>query len=164
MEELKKMLLEVLRECKQPEFPPEPVPTRVAAKVLGVEQSTVINRMESGELDIGLVFRSKPTKRGQASRRSTYISPKKVIRADRVRMERRQAMKRRETEVTEEVEETTGAGVIAPIVATAAAAFTFWWLGKYSTICERDIVGTTITVWCAVVIRIMLWAEKEEAE
>ena len=67
-------------------------------------------------------------------------------------------------EVTEEVEETTGAGVIAPIVATAAAAFTFWWLGKYSTICERDIVGTTITVWCAVVIRIMLWAEKEEAE
>lgn len=54
--------------------------------------------------------------------------------------------------------------VIAPIVATAAAAFTFWWLGKYSVICERDIVGTTITVWCAVVIRIMLWAEKEEAE
>ena len=54
--------------------------------------------------------------------------------------------------------------VIAPIVATVAAAFTFWWLGKYSTICERDIVGTTITVWCAVVIRIMLWAEKEEAE
>lgn len=54
--------------------------------------------------------------------------------------------------------------VIAPIVATATAAFTFWWLGKYSTICERDIVGTTITVWCAVVIRIMLWAEKEEAE
>lgn len=54
--------------------------------------------------------------------------------------------------------------VIAPIVATAAAGFTFWWLGKYSTICERDIVGTTITVWCAVVIRIMLWAEKEEAE
>ena len=78
MEELKKMLLEVLRECKQPEVPPEPVPTRVAAKVLGVEQSTVINRMESGELDIGLVFRSKPTKRGQASRRSTYISPKKL--------------------------------------------------------------------------------------
>lgn len=73
-------------------------------------------------------------------------------------------MKRRETEVTEEVEETTGAGVIAPIVATAAAIFAFWWLGKYSTICERDIVGTAITVWRAVLIRIMLWAEKEEAE
>ena len=73
-------------------------------------------------------------------------------------------IKRRETEVTEEAEETTGAGVIAPIVATAAAAFTFWWLGKYSLLNERDIVGTTITVWCAVVIRIMLWAEKEEAE
>ena len=68
MEELKNLLLEVIRECKQPEFPPEPVPTRVAAKV----------RMESGELDIGLVFRSKPTKRGQTSRRSTYISPKKL--------------------------------------------------------------------------------------
>lgn len=70
-------------------------------------------------------------------------------------------MKRRETEVTEE---TTGAAVLAPIVATAAAIFAFWWLGKYSLLNERDIVGTTITVWCAVVIRIMLWAEKEEAE
>ena len=78
MEELKKMLLEVLQECKQPEFPPEPVPTRVAAKVLGVEQSTVINRMESGELDIGLVFRSKLTKRGQERRRSRYIRPKQL--------------------------------------------------------------------------------------
>lgn len=73
-------------------------------------------------------------------------------------------MKRRETEVTEEVEETTGAGVIAPIVATAAAIFAFWWLGKYSLLNERDIVGTTITVWCAVLICIMLWAEKEETE
>lgn len=73
-------------------------------------------------------------------------------------------MKRRETEVTEEAEETTGAAVLAQIVATAAAAFTFWWLGRYSLLNERDIVGTTITVWCAVVICIMLWAEKEEAE
>ena len=73
-------------------------------------------------------------------------------------------MKKRETEVTEEAEETTGAAVLAPIVATAAAIFAFWWLGKYSLLNERDIVGTTITVWCEVVIRIMLWAEKEEAE
>ena len=72
--------------------------------------------------------------------------------------------KKKETETTEVTEETTGAGVIAPIVATAAAIFAFWWLGKYSLLNERDIVGTTITVWCAVVIRIMLWAEKEEAE
>lgn len=72
-------------------------------------------------------------------------------------------MKRRETETTE-VTETTGAGVIAPIVATAAAIFAFWWLGKYSLLNERDIVGTAITVWCAVLIRIMLWAEKEETE
>lgn len=68
-------------------------------------------------------------------------------------------MKRRETEVTEEAEETTGAGVIAPIVATAAAIFAFWWLGKYSLLNERDIVGTAITVWCAVLIRVLMWAE-----
>lgn len=72
-----------------------------------------------------------------------------------------QAMKRRETE---EAEETSGAGVIAPIIATAAAAFTFWWLGKYSVICERDIIGTSITVWCAVLIRMLMWMGKEEAE
>lgn len=70
-----------------------------------------------------------------------------------------QAMKRRETEVTEEAEETSGAGVIAPIVATAAAIFAFWWLGKYSLLNERDIVGTAITVWCAVLIRVLMWAE-----
>lgn len=69
-----------------------------------------------------------------------------------------QAMKRRETETTE-VTETTGAGVIAPIVATAAAIFAFWWLGKYSLLNERDIVGTAITVWCAVLIRVLMWAE-----
>ena len=54
--------------------------------------------------------------------------------------------------------------VIAPIVATAAAAFTFWWLGKYSVICERDIVGTAITVWCAVLTRVLMLVSKEEAE
>ena len=68
-------------------------------------------------------------------------------------------MKKRETEVTEEAEETTGAAVLAPIVATAAAIFAFWWLGKYSLLNERDIVGTAITVWCAVLIRVLMWAE-----
>lgn len=52
--------------------------------------------------------------------------------------------------------------VIAPIVATAAAIFAFWWLTKYSTICERDIIGTAIIVWCAVLIRVLILAEKEE--
>lgn len=33
---------------------------------------------------------------------------------------------KKETETTEVTEETTGAGVIAPIVATAAAIFAFW--------------------------------------
>lgn len=73
-------------------------------------------------------------------------------------------MKKRETEVTEEAEETTGAAVLAPIVATAAAIFAFWWLGKYSLLNERDIVGTAITVWCAVLIRVLMWVNKEEAE
>ena len=73
-------------------------------------------------------------------------------------------MKRRETEVTEEAEETTGAAVLAPIVATAAAIFAFWWLGKYSLLNERDIVGTAITVWCAVLIRVLMLVSKEEAE
>lgn len=53
--------------------------------------------------------------------------------------------------------------VIAPIVATLAAGATFWWLAKYSTICERDIVGTTIVVWCAVVARVLIWTEKKGA-
>nr|DAY96072.1 MAG TPA: hypothetical protein [Caudoviricetes sp.] len=73
-------------------------------------------------------------------------------------------MKKRETETTEVTEETTGAAVLAPIVATAAAIFAFWWLGKYSTICERDIIGTAITVWCAVLIRVLMLVSKEEAE
>ena len=70
-----------------------------------------------------------------------------------------QAMKRRETEVTEEAEVTTGAAVLAPVLATAAAIFAFWWLGKYSLLNERDIVGTTITVWCAVLICVLMWVE-----
>ena len=70
-----------------------------------------------------------------------------------------QAMKKRETETTEVTEETTGAGVLAPILATAAAIFAFWWLGKYSLLNERDLVGTAITVGCAVLIRVLMWAE-----
>ncbi len=52
--------------------------------------------------------------------------------------------------------------VVSPIVATVAVGFTFWWLAKYSTICERDIVGTSIVVWCAVAARVLIWFEKRE--
>lgn len=52
--------------------------------------------------------------------------------------------------------------VVSPIVATAAAGFTFWWLAKYSLLNERDIVGTTVIVWCVVVARVLIWAEKSE--
>ena len=52
--------------------------------------------------------------------------------------------------------------VVSLIVATAAAGFTFWWLAKYSLLNERDIVGTTIVVWCVVVAKVLMWAEKEE--
>ena len=52
--------------------------------------------------------------------------------------------------------------VVSPIVATVAAGFTFWWLAKYSLLNERDIVGTTVVVWCVVVARVLIWAEKSE--
>ena len=50
---------------------------------------------------------------------------------------------------------------VAPIVATVAAGATFWWLAKYSLLNERDIVGTTIVVWCVVVARVLIWMEKK---
>ena len=52
--------------------------------------------------------------------------------------------------------------VIAPIVATVAAGAVFWWLAKYSLLNERDIVGTTVVVWCVVVAKVLMWAEKSE--
>lgn len=52
--------------------------------------------------------------------------------------------------------------VVSPIVATVAAGAVFWWLAKYSLLNERDIVGTTIVVWCVVVARVLIWAEKSE--
>ena len=54
--------------------------------------------------------------------------------------------------------------VIAPIVATVAAGAVFWWLAKYSLLNERDIVGTTIVVWCAVVAKVLIWTEKARAK
>ena len=50
----------------------------------------------------------------------------------------------------------------AGVVASLAAVGVFWWLAKYSLLNERDIVGTTIIVWCAVVARVLIWAEKSE--
>lgn len=50
----------------------------------------------------------------------------------------------------------------AGVVASLAAVGVFWWLAKYSLLNERDIVGTTIIVWCAVVVRVLIWAEKSE--
>ena len=52
--------------------------------------------------------------------------------------------------------------VVSPIVATVAAGAVFWWLAKYSLLNERDIVGTTIVVWCVVVAKVLMWAEKSE--
>lgn len=50
---------------------------------------------------------------------------------------------------------------ITSSVASLAAGFTFWWLAKYSLLNERDIVGTTIVVWCVVVARVLIWMEKK---
>lgn len=53
----------------------------------------------------------------------------------------------------------------AGVVASAAAVGVFWWLTKYSVLCERDVAGTVIVVWCAVVARVLIWMEKKgEAE
>lgn len=49
----------------------------------------------------------------------------------------------------------------AGVVASLAAVGVFWWLAKYSLLNERDIVGTTIVVWCAVVARVLIWMEKK---
>ena len=51
--------------------------------------------------------------------------------------------------------------VISPIVAMVAAGAVFWWLAKYSLLNERDIVGTTVVVWCVVVVRVLIWMEKK---
>ena len=50
----------------------------------------------------------------------------------------------------------------AGVVASLAAVGAFWWLAKYSLLNERDIVGTTVIVWCVVVARVLIWAEKSE--
>ena len=50
----------------------------------------------------------------------------------------------------------------AGVAASLAAVGAFWWLAKYSLLNERDIVGTTIVVWCVVVARVLIWAEKSE--
>ena len=47
-------------------------------------------------------------------------------------------------------------------VSSLAAVGAFWWLAMYSTICDRDIVGTTIVVWCAVAVKMLMWFEKRE--
>ena len=50
----------------------------------------------------------------------------------------------------------------AGVVASLAAVGAFWWLAKYSLLNERDIVGTTVVVWCVVVARVLIWFEKRE--
>lgn len=60
-----------------PEFPPGGVPTKVAAKVFGMNQTKLVNRMEMGLVDIGFVEPSQK-KRGKRQYRNTYISPLKL--------------------------------------------------------------------------------------
>lgn len=77
-EQLATELLERMVRAMQPiEFPPCPVPTDVAAKVLDMTKDVMFYRMETGELDIGNTFPSKPKRKGGRPRRDPYISPKK---------------------------------------------------------------------------------------
>ena len=50
----------------------------------------------------------------------------------------------------------------AGIVASAAAVGVYAWLSTYSVVAERDIAGTTIVVWCAVAVKVMMWLEKKK--
>lgn len=49
----------------------------------------------------------------------------------------------------------------AGVVASAAAVGVYACLTRYSVICERDIAGTTIVVWCAAAVRVLMWLEKK---
>lgn len=60
-----------------PEFPPGKVPTKVAAKVFGIDPDTLRNQMELGIVDIGTVVKSRK-KRGVRQYRTTNISPLKL--------------------------------------------------------------------------------------
>ena len=60
-----------------PEFAMGPVPAKVAAKAIGIAPDTLLNKMESKELDIGFID-IKPKKRGVRVYRNAYISPKKL--------------------------------------------------------------------------------------
>ncbi len=52
----------------------------------------------------------------------------------------------------------------AGVAASVAAVGVYAWLSTYSVVAERDIAGTTIVVWCAVLIRVLMWMGKEEEE
>lgn len=51
--------------------------------------------------------------------------------------------------------------VTAGVVASLAAVGVYAWLTTYSVVAERDIAGTTIVVWCAVAVRVLMWFEKK---
>lgn len=53
--------------------------------------------------------------------------------------------------------------VTAGVVASLAAVGVYAWLSTYSVVAERDIAGTTIVVWCAVAVRVLMWLEKKGA-
>lgn len=60
-----------------PEFGVGNVPPEIAAKALGMDPDTMRNKMEAGEIDIGIISASTK-KRGVRKYRNTYISPMKL--------------------------------------------------------------------------------------
>lgn len=70
-------LAEVLsRRALTPQFGLGGVPMEVAEKVLGMSRKTIMDLMERGELDIGIITTAQK-KRGTRVYRNSYISPKK---------------------------------------------------------------------------------------
>lgn len=60
-----------------PKFGMGNVPPEIAAKALGMDLDTMRNKMEAGEIDIGIISASTK-KRGVRKYRNTYISPMKL--------------------------------------------------------------------------------------
>ena len=64
------------RRALTPQFGLGGVPMEVAEKVLGMSRKTIMDLMERGELDIGIITTAQK-KRGTRVYRNSYISPKK---------------------------------------------------------------------------------------
>lgn len=74
--EVAQIIADAVKKKSLPEFGVGGVPMQVAEKVLGMNRTTILNLMEIGQLDIGIVT-TAARKKGVRPYRNSYISPKK---------------------------------------------------------------------------------------